>query len=184
MILIDDIIGSNTEDNILAYSNQIYHSKNNKSIESIVDELYTWGCIGIIPSFNKVIKLTTSSSSSDIINTLALKDITNATNVATATTISDASKINDVLNKCSIYGKYLIENNTRAKVRVEWVINFFVLTTIRNIPYQTATNEIDYQPVLDSIALRYDSSTNSLKVIYNPKRYKLYLCNNITTSTT
>lgn len=184
MIKFDDVISSNTKDEILAYSNQIYHSSNNKSIESIIDDLYTWGCIGIIPSFNKVIELTISSTSNDIISALALKDITNATNVATATTISDASKINDILNMCSVYGKWLIENTNRAKVQVEWLSNFFILNVIRNALYINTNNELDYQPILDSIALQYVSSTNSLKVVYAPKRYKLYLCNNVTTSTT
>lgn len=184
MIKFDDVIGSNMRENILAYSNQVYHSTLNKSIESIVNDLYTWGCIGIIPSFNKVIKLTTSSTSSDIISALALKDITNTTTVTNATTISDASKINDILNACSIYGKWLIENTNRAKVQVEWLSNFFILNVIRNALYVNTNSEVDYQPVLDSIALQYVASTNSLKVVYTPKRYKLYLCNNVTTSTT
>lgn len=187
MITFDDIIGSNTKNNILAYSDQIYHSSKNRSIESIIDDLYTWGCIGIIPSFNNVIKLTTSSTSSDIIDTLRIKDITNVTNVAnvaTTTIITDASKINDILNRCTVYGKWLIENNYRAVVRVEWLNSFFILSTIRNAAYLNSNSEIDYQPVIDSIALQYDSSTNTLKVARNPKRYNLYLCNNVTTSTT
>ena len=184
MIKFDDIIGSNTNNNILAYSDQIYHNSKNRSIESVIDDLYTWGCVGIIPSFNKAIKLTTNSTSNDIINALAIKDITNATSVETATTITDASKINDILNRCTIYGKWLIENNYRAVVRVEWLSSFFILSTIRNAAYANSNNEIDYQPVIDSIALQYDSSTNTLKVARNPKRYKLYLCNNVTTSTT
>lgn len=142
--------------------------------KSKIDELYTYGHVGVIPSWKSLSSLTENSTSDEIINTLKLKDLA-------GNTITDASKINNIFDICAINGKYLIENNTRAKIQVEYVGNYFVLTKIGNLSYLDENKTIKCRPSVYVIGLQY---SNGLKVIQPYKEYTLYQCNNLNTYNT
>lgn len=139
-----------------------------------INELYTYGHIGVIPSWKALSTLTEQSTSDDIVNTLKLRDLA-------GNTITDASKINNIFDICAVNGKYLIENNTRAKIQVEYIGNCFVLTKTGNAIYLDENKNIKYRPSVYIIGLQY---SNGLKVIQPYKEYTLYQCNNLNTYNT
>lgn len=139
-----------------------------------IDELYTYGHVAVIPSWKALSSLTEKSTSDEIINILKLRDLA-------GNTITDASKINNIFDICAVNGKYLIENNTRAKIQVEYIGNCFVLTKIGNAIYLDENKNIKYRPSVYVIALQYN---NGLKVIHPYKEYTLYQCNNLNTYNT
>lgn len=170
MIKFDDVITSNTSDKKLTYAEQIWSNSKNDFIENIINELSDYGHIAEIPNWNNLKNLTINSTSDDIIQTLKLRDIKGST-------ITEASKINEILGYCSIRGKWIIEKTYSSKIQVEYISNFYVLTRIGNIPYFDENKEFKVRPILSTICLQYNNT--GLKIIDICKNYTLYKCNNI-----
>lgn len=110
-----------------------------------------YGYEAVIPSWTKLTKLVSDSSSEDIVAAMAVRGIDGKT-------ISDAAAVNTILNNCAVRGKYMQENLTRAKVQVEFVGSYFVLSTISSQQYKKDDGTYSYRPILRTISLTYTSA--------------------------
>lgn len=116
-----------------------------------LEDLIKYGYKAVIPSWTKLTNLTTDSTSDEIVTAMALRGVDGKT-------ISDAAAVNTILNDCAVRGKYMQENLTRAKVQVEFVGSYFVLTTISSQQYKKDDGTYSYRPILRTISLTYTSS--------------------------
>lgn len=113
--------------------------------------LEKYGYKAVIPSWTKLTKLTAGSTSDEIVTAMALRGVDGKT-------ISDAATVNTILNDCAVRGKYMQENLTRAKVQVEFVGSYFVLSTISSQQYKKDDGTYSYRPILRTISLTYGAN--------------------------
>lgn len=144
-------------------------------IEKTVTKLDTYGYIGVLPSWTPLKSLNIKSTSQEIINALKLRD-------TEGTTITEASDIEAIFDKCAVRGKYIIDNLSRAKVQIEFIGSFYVLTEICNTLYKVSDpDNYSIHPILNTIAFTY-SKDSGFAVKYVHQTYSLYNCNAIVTS--
>ena len=113
--------------------------------------LEKYGYKAVIPSWTKLTKLTKESSSADIVTAMGVRGVDGKT-------ISDAAAVNTILNDCAVRGKYIQDNLTRAKVQVEFVGSYFVLSCISGQQYKRTDGTYSYRPILRTISLTYGAN--------------------------
>lgn len=167
-----DTLTCTAKHGILAKAKEIYDD--NQSLDQT--SINKYGFFGTIKSFNDLMKLTTSSTSQNIIDAFkikglaqVIKDEGNTTN----TYLTQGKDILNVLDVCSVHGFYLQDLTTRAFIKVEWVSNFFVLSEISSLPYiSDKQNNISVRNVIRSILLTYtkygDTVSFAVKEVKEP----------------
>lgn len=157
-----DTLTCTAKHGILAKAKEIYDD--NQSLDQT--SINKYGFFGTIKSFNDLMKLTTISTSQNIIDAFkikglaqVIKDEGNTTN----TYLTQGKDILNVLDVCSVHGFYLQDLTTRAFIKVEWVSNFFVLSEISSLPYiSDKQNNISVRNVIRSILLTYTKSGDTV----------------------
>lgn len=131
-----------------------------------VNTLDKYGYIGVIPSWTPLNNLTTNSTSEEIVKAIALRDVDGKT-------LTTAADINDIFNKCAVYGKYIIDNLTRCKIQVEYNDQFFIVSELYSASYQNSNKAYVYGPQLRTISFIY-SKDSGLAVRDKAVTYPLY----------
>lgn len=135
-----------------------------KEDKGILNNLNSWNYIGILSSWNNIAKLTTESTETDILNTLAVTPLR-------GDKITTKYRLFAILDRCAINKKFLKESSTNANVFVNHIGSCYVIYILGN-KASVLNGRLVGTLVLRSITITANSN-ETLAVLKNPLEINL-----------